>query len=54
MAFYIHERPAWPQFRWDHATLAAQLAAVRHRQGRLIGRMEGLGFQLRKRRSSNP
>ena len=27
--------------------LAGQLAAVRHRQGRLIGRMEGLGFSLR-------
>lgn len=28
--------------------LAAPLAAVRHHQGRLIGRMEGLGFQLRE------
>lgn len=27
--------------------MADRLAAVRHRQGRLIGRMEGLGFQLR-------
>ena len=27
--------------------LAEPLAAVRHRQGRLIGRMEGLGFPLR-------
>lgn len=44
---YIHELPAWPQFRWDHKVLAEPLAAVRHRQGRLIGRMEGLGFDLR-------
>ncbi|MDE0523783.1 MAG: DUF4172 domain-containing protein [Boseongicola sp.] len=28
-------------------TLAANLVAVRHRQGRLLGRMEGLGFGLR-------
>ncbi len=28
-------------------SLAEPLAAVRHRQGRLIGRMEGLGFPLR-------
>jgi Fic family protein len=44
---YIHELPDWPRFRWDHEVLAAPLAAVRHRQGRLIGRMEGLGFSLR-------
>jgi Fic family protein len=44
---YIHELPDWPQFRWDHKVLAEPLAAVRHRQGRLIGRMEGLGFTFR-------
>jgi Fic family protein len=44
---YIHELANWPAFRWDHQVLAAPLAAVRHRQGRLIGRMEGLGFPLR-------
>ena len=43
---YIHERSQWPGFRWDHARIAARLVDVRHRQGRLIGRMEGLGFQL--------
>ncbi len=44
---YIHERPGWPEFRWDHARISGRLVDVRHRQGRLIGRMEGLGFQLR-------
>ena len=43
---YIHERKGWPEFRWDHARIAARLVDVTHRQGRLIGRMEGLGFQL--------
>jgi len=43
----IHELPDWPQFRWDHKVLVEPLAAVRHHQGRLIGRMEGLGFDLR-------
>ena len=43
---YIHERPEWPAFRWDGAAIAGQLAAVRYRQGRLLGRMEALGFQL--------
>src|SRR6202046_4868051 len=44
---YIHERTGWPGVRWDHARVSARLVDVRHRQGRLIGRMEGLGFQLR-------
>lgn len=44
---YIYELPEWPAFRWDHKVLTEPLAAVRHRQGRLIGRMERLGFDLR-------
>ena len=49
---WIHQRADWrregvPAFRWDDARLAPLLAAVRHRQGRLIGRMEVLGFPLR-------
>ena len=44
---YIHERPEWPGFRWDVEGISPRLVEVRHRQGRLIGRMEGLGFQLR-------
>lgn len=48
MLKYTHERPDWPQFHWDQAGLAKQLASVRHRQGRLIGRMHALGFPLRE------
>ncbi len=47
MGPYIHELEAWPTFRWDQNQLAEKLAFVRHRQGRLIGRMETLGFKLR-------
>src|SRR6266545_6004550 len=47
MSEYIHQLPEWPKFQWDQSALAEQLVAVRHRQGRLIGRMEGLGFPLR-------
>ena len=47
MVKYIHERHDWPAFVWSDEALAAPLAAVRHRQGRLIGRMEALGFDLR-------
>jgi Fic family protein len=44
---YIYALPDWPAFRWDHKLLEESLASVRHRQGRLVGRMEGLGFPLR-------
>lgn len=44
---YIYQRKAWPKMTWDAERLAGPLAGVRHRQGRLIGRMEGLGFSLR-------
>ncbi|XHR30863.1 MAG: Fic family protein [Chthoniobacteraceae bacterium] len=44
---YIHEIPEWPILKWDDAKLLPLLADVRHRQGRLLGRMEGLGFQIR-------
>lgn len=45
---YIHELKDWPRFVWKQEQLTDTLAAVRHRQGRLIGRMEGLGFDLRE------
>ena len=48
---YIHERTDWPNFTWDSAKLSPVLAEVRHKQGRLLGRMEGLGFQLRNEAS---
>ena len=44
MAPYIHELPDWPKFRWNRDVVLQRLADVRHKQGRLIGRMESLGF----------
>src|ERR1035438_9243657 len=45
---YIHELKDWPRFSWNREHLAEPLAAVRHRQGRLVGHMEALGFNLRQ------
>jgi Fic family protein len=45
---YIHALPDWPKFSWDREALAEPLARVRHEQGRLLGRMESLGFQFRQ------
>ena len=44
---YIHEQDDWPHFTWDESRLATALADIRNRQGRIVGRMEGLGFKLR-------
>ena len=48
MPEYIHQLPDWPQFSWDVGGLAKPLAAVRLRQGQLIGRMQALGFPLQQ------
>ncbi len=44
---FIHELADWPNLTWDATTLATPLSAIRHQQGRLLGRMESLGFELR-------
>ncbi len=45
---YIYERPSWPNFTWRDDVLGTELAELRHNQGRLVGRMESLGFELRE------
>ena len=45
---YIHELQDWPYFHWNRESLGNPLADVRHQQGRLIGHMEALGFNLRQ------
>lgn len=45
---YIHELPDWPKLTWNEPQLFQPVAAVRYRQGRLIGHMEALGFPLRE------
>lgn len=44
---YIHEKPDWPDFKWDSEKLSPKLSALRYRQGQLLGRMQSLGFDLR-------
>ena len=45
---YLHQHKNWPHFTWDNETLIPYVSKVRDLQGRLIGRMEGLGFELRE------
>jgi len=43
---YIYENPKWPEFRWDTGKLLPLLSSVRYHQGKLVGRMGTLGFEL--------
>lgn len=44
---YIHQKEDWPHFVWNTDELMRQLGEVRNLQGRLVGRMETMGFDLR-------
>lgn len=44
---YVWQQPEWPQWRYDMGALAAPLAEVSQRQGRLLGRLLDAGFPLR-------
>lgn len=44
---YIWQRKQWPDWQWDLEVLGNLQANVSHKQGRLLGKMEGLGFDLR-------
>src|SRR5258708_14062885 len=50
---YIWKRPAWPDLTWDSAHLAALLAQASREQGRLLGRMQDLGLDLRREAQLN-
>lgn len=47
MPKYIHQLNEWPDFTWNHEAVQPILSTVRHKQGRLKGCMEVLGFALR-------
>lgn len=44
---YLWEQPDWPSFGWDEQSLSTLLAHAYREQGRLLGKMESLGFDLR-------
>jgi len=46
---FIHEKENWYNFVWDNEKILPILASVRHLQGRLLGHMERLGFDLIER-----
>lgn len=44
---WIYEYQNWQDFKWSAEVLSSKLADIRYRQGKLIGYMEKLGFELR-------
>lgn len=46
MAGCIHERHSWTDFQWEDQKILNLLSEVRHLQGKLIGKVELLGFEL--------
>jgi Fic family protein len=48
MGRYIHQLENWPKFDWDREALLDLLGNVKGVQGKLVGKMEALGFELRR------
>ena len=46
MSVFIYQLPGWPSFKWNTEKISLLLTGVRHQQGKLLGRMERLGFAL--------
>lgn len=44
---YIYNNQNWPIFTWNSEKLLSLLSYVRNRQGKLIGKIGALGFELR-------
>jgi Fic family protein len=43
---YVWRRQGWPHWRWDAGRLLAPLSQARLAQGKLLGKVAGLGFEL--------
>lgn len=46
-AIYIWQQTEWPNFTWDDTKLSYKLGKVRGLQGKLVGKMSALGFDLK-------
>ena len=47
MKAFIHQKDNWPEFTWNSNDFLDLLGEARNLQGRLFGKMERLGFDLR-------
>ncbi|MFV7235659.1 Fic family protein [Flavobacterium sp. ZB4R12] len=45
---YIYQNDNWPSFTWDSNVLQSLLGDLRNKQGKLMGKMEAMGFALQE------
>jgi Fic family protein len=50
---YIWQQPGWAEFKWDNERLMTLLGEVRNLEGRVMGLMEGVGFNVQNATSLN-
>ncbi|PCJ21501.1 MAG: cell filamentation protein Fic [Candidatus Cloacimonadota bacterium] len=43
---WIYENKNWPNFIWDEKNISKKLINIRHFQGKLLGKMENISFDL--------
>ena len=48
---YIYQEPGWPDFTWDNSKLVDLLSRVSFAQGKLLGKMDSIGFDMQKEAS---
>lgn len=53
IAMWIYDDHNWPNFSWNADKLTSKLADIRFRQGKLLGQIEGFGFNLQQEASLN-
>ena len=51
IGMWIYEHKDWPRLNWNADALTEKLAVLRYKQGRLLGRMENIGFNIRREAS---
>ncbi|TRX43160.1 Fic family protein [Flavobacterium restrictum] len=45
---YSYQNENWPSFTWDATALQSLIGMVRNKQGKLMGKMEAMGFALQE------
>lgn len=45
---YLYQDKGWPRFQWDAECLVPHLSSARYKQGVLLGKMQDLGYRLKK------
>ena len=50
-AIYIWQQPSWTKFKWDNDRVINLLSQVRNLEGRVLGLMSALGFNVQNETS---